>query len=47
MAENLVSAIQLLKWLLVSLNREKLRSASADLAGRVHPDASKMIMFGK
>jgi len=42
-----VSAIQLLKWLLISLNIEKLRSASADVANRVHPNISKILMFGK
>ena len=40
-------AIQLLKWLLISLNTEKLRSASADVARRVHPNTSKILMFGK
>jgi hypothetical protein len=44
-AENLVSAIRLLKWLLISLNTEKLSSASADMAGRVHPNISKILMF--
>jgi len=43
--ENLVSAIRLFKWLLISLNTEKLRSASAYVAGRVHPITSKIIKF--
>jgi len=47
MSENLVSAIQLLKWLLISFNTNKLRSASADVASRVHPNTSKFLMFGK
>ena len=42
-----MSAIQLLKWLLISLNAKNLRSASADVANRVHPNTSKIIMFGK
>ena len=42
-----MSAIQLLEWLLISLNTEKLRSASADVASRVHPNTSQIIMFGK
>jgi len=42
-----VSAIHLLKWLLISLNTEKLCSASADVASRVHPNTSQIIMFGK
>jgi len=46
-AENRVSAIQVLGWLLISLNTEKLRSASADVTGRVHVNTSKIIIFGK
>ncbi|KAK2149188.1 hypothetical protein LSH36_463g04007 [Paralvinella palmiformis] len=46
-AENLVSAIRLLIWLLISLNTEKLRSASADVTGRVLANTSKFLMFVK
>jgi len=42
-----VSAIRLLKWFLIGLNTEKLQSASADVAGRVHPNTSKILMLGK
>ena len=42
-----MSAIQLLKWLLNSLNTDKLCSASADVASRVHANTSKIRMFGK
>jgi len=42
-----VSAIRLLKWLLVSLNTDKLRSTSAGVASRVYPNTSKILMFGK
>ena len=45
--ENLVSVIQLLKWLLINLNTEKLRSVSADVAGKVHHNTSKILMFGE
>ena len=41
------NAIELIKWLLISLNTEKLRSASADVASRVHPNTSKILIFGK
>ena len=37
-----MSAIQVFKWLQISLNTEKLRSA-----GSVHPGISKIIMFGR
>jgi len=40
-------AIQLLKWILISLTTEKLLSVSTDVAGRVHPNTRKSIMFGK
>jgi len=40
-----VSAIQLIKWLLISPKAGKLRSASADMVSRVHPNTIKM--FGK
>jgi len=42
-----VSLIQLLKWLLVSLNTERLHSASTDMASRVHTNTSKILMFGQ
>jgi len=45
--ENLVSTIQLLKLLLISFNAERLRSASVDVASRVHPNTSKILMFEK
>ena len=45
--ENLVSDIRLLKWLLVSLNTERLHSASTDMASRVHTNTSKILMFGQ
>ena len=40
---SLVSAIQLLKWLLISLNTWKPRSASADVTSRVYPNTSKIL----
>ena len=42
-----MSAIQLLKWLLISLNTEELRSSLEDVASRVHHNISKILMFGK
>jgi len=42
-----MSAIQILKWLLISLNAENQRSASADGVSRVHHNTSKIPMFGK
>jgi len=42
-----VSAIQPFKWLLISLNTEKLRSVSTDVTGRVRANTSKIQMFGK
>jgi len=42
-----VSAIPLLKWILISPNTEKLPPGSADMACRVHPNTSKFLMFGK
>ena len=39
-----MSAIQLLTWF---FNIEKLRSASADKANRVHPNTNKIVMSGK
>jgi len=42
-----VSAIQLLKWVLISLNTEKLGSTPEDVAIRVHRNTSKILMFGK
>jgi len=42
-----VSAIRLLKWLLISLNIKKLLCASANVTARVYASTSKIIMFGK
>ena len=42
-----MSAIKLLKWLLISLNTEKLRSASADVTCRVYANTRNILMFGK
>ena len=42
-----MSAIQVLKLLFISLNTEKLRSASPDVTGRVHANTGKIIIFGK
>jgi len=42
-----VSANRLLKWLLISLNKEKLCSAFVDVTGSVHANISKIIMSGK
>ena len=41
-----MSAIQLLKWLLISLNTEKLRPTSVDVTGTVQADISKIRIFG-
>jgi len=46
-AENLVSVMWFFKWNLISLNTEKLRSASACVTDRVHANTSKILMFGK
>jgi len=42
-----MSRQKILEWLLISLNAEKLRSASADEASRAHPNISKIPMFRK
>ena len=44
--ENLVLAIQLLKWLSISLNTEKLRFAFADMADKIHPNTSHILIIG-
>jgi len=44
---SLMSRQKTLKWPLISLNTEKLRSASADVSDRVHHNTSKILILGK